>query len=192
MTGTPFSRHGAEMAIALAQASRGTVTALHVAAAHRTPSSWRQVGAAIAPVGSSDAIIREIVRLGETYGVSVRGAVQAGGDASSEILRQVRAGGHNLLVMGVSLRPGVDLFFGDVPSELLAHSDCSVLFISEPSNAVGESRESKANVSAAIDDTTERRIPITLNTSPNLVSGPSHGSKLTRASPSSTSGRLKL
>ena len=121
VTGTLFSRRGAEMAIALAQASRGTVTALHVAAAHRTPCSWRRVGAAIAPIGSADAIIREIVRLGETYGVDVRGAVRGDGAASSEILRQARAGGHNLLVMGVSPRPGEDLFFGDIPS------DCSLI-----------------------------------------------------------------
>ena len=143
VTGTLFSRHGAEMAIALAQASRGTVTALHVAAARRTSYSWRRVGAAIAPMSSSDAIIREIVRLGETYGVEVRGAVRGDGAASSEILRQVRAGGHNLLVMGVSPRPGEDLFFGDVPSELLADCDCSILFISEPPNSIGELHETK-------------------------------------------------
>ena len=85
-------------------------------------------------MSSSDAIIREIMRLGETYGVEVRGAVRGDGAASLEILRQVRAGGHNLLVMGVSPRPGEDLFFGDVPSELLADCDCSILFISDPSN----------------------------------------------------------
>ena len=143
VTGTPFSRQGAEMAIALALASRGTVTALHVAAARRTSYSWRRVGAAIAPMSSADAIIREIVRLGETYGVEVRGAVRGDRAASSEILRQVRAGGHNLLVMGVSPRPGEDLFFGHVPSELLAHCDCSILFISDPPNSFGTCTKQK-------------------------------------------------
>src|SRR3954451_16292361 len=148
------------MAIALALASRGTVTALHVAAAHRTSYSWRRVGAAIAPIGSSDAIIREVVRLGETYGVEVRGAVRGDGAASSEILRQVRAGGHNLLVMGVSPRPGEDLFFGDVPSELLADCDCSILLISEPLNSIGDLHETKVADSVESDGKSERPMPI--------------------------------
>jgi nucleotide-binding universal stress UspA family protein len=119
--GTPFSRHGAEMAIALAQASQGTVTALHVAA--------RQVGVAMVAPNSPDAIIQDIVGLGQTYDVDVSGAVHRDGAASPEILRQVASGGHNLLVIGVSQGPGEDLFFGDVPAELLAHCDCSILFV---------------------------------------------------------------
>lgn len=165
VTGTLFSRHGAEMAIALAQATRGTVTALHVAAARRTPRSWRRVGAAIAPIGSADAIIREIVRLGETYGVDVRGAVRGDGAVSSEILRQVGAGGHNLLVMGVSPRPGEDLFFGDIPSELLADCDCSILFVSDPSNSIGEVHEPEPGVSSGINKAGRDRSPIAPDTS---------------------------
>jgi predicted PurR-regulated permease PerM/nucleotide-binding universal stress UspA family protein len=133
VTGTLFSRHGAEMAIALAQASQGTVTALHVAA--------RPADAAMAPLNSPDAIIRDIVGLGQTYDVDVRGAVHSNGAASSDILQQVTSGGHNLLVIGVNPRPGENLFFGDVPAELLAHCDCSILFVvSAPPGSVGESR----------------------------------------------------
>jgi hypothetical protein len=35
------------------------------------------------------------------------------------ILRELEVGGHNLLAMGVSPRPGDQLFFGQVPAELL-------------------------------------------------------------------------
>jgi hypothetical protein len=45
------------------------------------------------------------------------------------ILRQLEVGGHNLLVMGVSPRPGNQLFFGQVPAELLERAKCSVLFV---------------------------------------------------------------
>jgi Kef-type K+ transport system membrane component KefB/nucleotide-binding universal stress UspA family protein len=135
VTGTSVSRQGAELAIALAQAAQGSVTALHVASGQRRPRSWqRHLGAALAPASSADAIIREIVRLGDHYGVAVRGAVRSRVRTPQEaILRQLKVGGHNLLAMGVSPRPGDQLFFGEVPAELLERAGCSVLFVaSEP------------------------------------------------------------
>ena len=51
VTGTAVSRQCAELAIALAQASQGSVAALHVASGQRRARSWqRLVGAALAPV----------------------------------------------------------------------------------------------------------------------------------------------
>jgi nucleotide-binding universal stress UspA family protein len=134
VTGTSVSRQGAELAIALAQASRGSVTALHVASRRRRPRSWqRHLGAALAPTSSADAIIREIVRLGDHYGVAVRGAPRRVQTPQEAILRELEVGGHNLLAMGVSPRPGDQLFFGQVPAELLERAECSVLFVaSEP------------------------------------------------------------
>jgi nucleotide-binding universal stress UspA family protein len=69
VTGAAVSRQGAELGIALAQASQGSVTALHVASGQRRARSWqRHVSAALAPMSSVEAIIREIVRLGDHYG----------------------------------------------------------------------------------------------------------------------------
>jgi len=143
VTGTTASRHGAELAIALAQASQGSVTALHVAREERRARSWqRHVGAALAPASSADAVIREIVRLGDHYGVEVKGAVRSVRTPQEAILRQLEVGGHNLLVMGVSPRPGDELFFGEVPAELLERSGCSVLFLaSEPPTQEPEPRK---------------------------------------------------
>lgn len=145
-TGTAVSRQGAEFAIALAQASRGSVTALHVADGQRSHRSWRrQFGAVIAPMSSSEAIIREIVRLGDHYGVEVRGTVRHAEKPQEAILRQLKTGNHNLLVLGVSPRPGEQLSFGRVPAELLDRAECSVLFVaSEPSTPVPEQRQSSA------------------------------------------------
>jgi K+:H+ antiporter len=146
VTGTPVSRHGAEFAIALAQAARGLVTALHVAAGPRPPRSWqRQVGASLAPISSADAIIREIVRLGDPYGVDVKGAVRSRDTVQEAILRQLKSGDHNLLVMGVSPRPGAQLSFGQVPANLLEQAECSVLFVvSELPTSVPEPSEISA------------------------------------------------
>src|SRR6202011_4781527 len=145
VTGTPISRQGAELAIALAQASQGSLTALHVAGGQRRRSWRRHVGAALAPATSADAIIREIVRLGDPYGVEVKGAVRSVRTPQEAILRQIEVGGHNLLVMGVSPRPGDQLFFGQVPAELLERAECSVLFVAiEPSTSAPEPRKTSA------------------------------------------------
>jgi K+:H+ antiporter len=143
VTGTTISRQGAELAIALAQASQGSVTALHVASGERRARSWqRHVGAALAPASSADAVIREIVRLGDHYGVEVKGALRSVRTPQEAILRQLEVGGHNLLVMGVSPRPGDELFFGEVPAELLERAGCSVLFLaSEPPTQEPEPRQ---------------------------------------------------
>jgi len=63
----------------------------------------------------------------------VKGAVRGIQSPPEAILRQLEIGRHNLLVMGVSPRPGDQLFFGEVPAELLERAECSVLFVaSEP------------------------------------------------------------
>jgi Kef-type K+ transport system membrane component KefB/nucleotide-binding universal stress UspA family protein len=142
VTGTGVSRRGAELAIALAQASQGSCTALHATSSERTRRLWqRQVGAALAPAHGADAIIREIARLGEPYGVAVRGMVRSVRSPQEAILHQLKLGNHNLLVMGVSPRPGDQLFFGQVPAELLERAECSVLFVAgEPSILTPEPR----------------------------------------------------
>jgi K+:H+ antiporter len=134
VTGTAVSRHGAEMAIALAQASGGTVTALHIDTGEGPRRSWEQsFGAALAPRSTADAIIREVVRLGDQYGIQVKGAIRWARSPADAIQRQLALGHHNLLVVGVSPRSGDALFFGQVAAELLDKAPCSLLMIaSEP------------------------------------------------------------
>ena len=82
------------------------------------------------PIKRDTPAIREIVELGEHYGIEVRGAVRRGRATENAILKEIEAGRHTLLVMGVSPRPGEQLFFGDVPAELLERAACSILFVS--------------------------------------------------------------
>jgi Kef-type K+ transport system membrane component KefB/nucleotide-binding universal stress UspA family protein len=125
--GTEYSRRGAEVALALARAGHGSVTALYVAAPNRRP--WRQ-RTAWAIAADEAVILREIVDLGDRMDVEVRTAARTGTEAAGAILRQLKAGNHNLVVMGVSARSGPVLFFGAVPSAVLAQSEHSVLFVS--------------------------------------------------------------
>ncbi len=137
VTGTPTSRQGAELAIALAQGSRGSVTALHVAGSYPRDRRWGlRFGTALAPDPGADATLRDIVELGKAYGVEVKGTLRARRTAENAIIREVRGGDYDLVVMGVSPRPGEQLFFGEVPADLLARAPCSLLFVaSEPANA---------------------------------------------------------
>jgi Kef-type K+ transport system membrane component KefB/nucleotide-binding universal stress UspA family protein len=128
VTGTPYSRHAAELALALARADNGSVTALYVAPQRRSwhgrvPAPWT-IGA------DEEAILREIVELGDRTGVTVRTAVRRNAAAEESILRRLRAGNHNLLVMGVSPRPGESLSFGRVAAAILARAEHSILFVS--------------------------------------------------------------
>jgi nucleotide-binding universal stress UspA family protein len=144
VTGTAVSRHGAEMAIALAQASGGTVTALHIDTGQRPLRSWEQsFGAALAPRSTADAIIREIVRLGDQYGIDVKGAVRWARSPADAIQRQLALGYHNLLVVGVSPRPGEALFFGQVAAELLDKAECSLLVVASEPFVAPADRDSK-------------------------------------------------
>ena len=125
VNGTDVSRRGAEFALTLAQAADVPVTALLVTNAvdavrrRRLTSSRR----------SEDAILREIVDLGAKHGVSVRTASRIGRSAEEAILRQARLGGHDLIVMGVSRRPGQAIAFGVVAEALVDASDRSVVFM---------------------------------------------------------------
>lgn len=131
VTGTAASRQAAELAIALAQASQGPITALHVARNARGPRrDWRsRIGTPFAPATAADAIIRDIVQLADRYGVEVKGVVRDAGTPQGAILRQIESGDHNLLVVGVSPRVGRDLFFGPVAAALLERAKCSMLFV---------------------------------------------------------------
>jgi Kef-type K+ transport system membrane component KefB/nucleotide-binding universal stress UspA family protein len=127
VTGTSFSRRGAELAAVLARAVHSSITALYVATAAKNKRSWRADWATRA---NEEAILREIVCLGDQLGVPVRTVVRRRAAAEDAILRQLRAGNHNLIVMGVSPRPGTPLFFGHVPAAILDRSDSSILFVS--------------------------------------------------------------
>jgi nucleotide-binding universal stress UspA family protein len=128
VTGTGFSRRGAEVALALARADHGSVTALYVSTPANRP--WRRrLHTAWAIGADEESILREIVALGDLAGVTVRTAVRTNTTADEAILRRLRGGGHNLVVMGVSQRPGATLSFGAVPTAVLARSERSILLV---------------------------------------------------------------
>ena len=122
VNGTGPSRRAAEVAIAMARASRAPLTVLYVA-----PPNGN--GAKSSARRAVDAILKEIVTLSESYGVDARTAVRAERVASAAILAEAAKRRHNLIVMGVERRPGEKLFFGDTASAVLEKSDRSIVFV---------------------------------------------------------------
>jgi len=148
VSGTRVSRQGAEIAISLAHASRGSVTALYVGAS-RAGSVWRMhFGEALAPPGYADAVVREIMEMGEHYGIDVHGAIRQSGSVRNAVLRELTRGPHNLLVMGVSPRPGDQLFLGEMAAEMLGRAGTSMLFVCPEPVRGAESEEPPASSGA--------------------------------------------
>ncbi|HEX3536422.1 MAG TPA: cation:proton antiporter [Stellaceae bacterium] len=128
VTGTAYSRNGAEVALMLARADHGAVTVLYV---RSTAGSWRRrLGTAWVSGEDEATILREIVEMGDRLGVPVRTAARTRATAADAILSQLRRTRHNLVVMGVSRRSGATLFFGDTAAATLAESPRSILFVS--------------------------------------------------------------
>jgi Kef-type K+ transport system membrane component KefB/nucleotide-binding universal stress UspA family protein len=117
VNGTEVSRRAAEVAVIMARASKAPLTALYVSPGKRIARQYEE------------AILKDVVALGESYDVSLRTAVQADTAPDVAILRETGKRKHNIVVMGVGRRPGDKLFFGDTAAALLANSEHSLVFV---------------------------------------------------------------
>jgi len=126
VNGTEPSRRAAEVAITLARATKAQVTVLYVAV---RPDTARGVRRGIRTRRHEEAILKDIVAIADGYNMSIRTAVVAERAADEAILGELERRKHNLVVMGVSRRPGEKLFFGDTAAVLLENSKRSLLFV---------------------------------------------------------------
>ena len=122
VNGTLPSRRAAEVAITMARATRAPVSALYVAPPGPSDGKRR-------PRRLSDAILKDIVALADSYGVDMRTAVRAQGGADEAIVKEAAKRCHNLIVLGVERRPGEKLFFGETAMAVLEKSDRSIMFL---------------------------------------------------------------
>jgi Kef-type K+ transport system membrane component KefB/nucleotide-binding universal stress UspA family protein len=130
VSGTTLARQGAELAVMLAHASRGSVTALYADGSREPVLRWpKHLGSAIAPRSTANASINEIVELGQHYGVEVRGRIRKTPSAARALLHEVSRLEPDLLVMAVAPRAGNQLFFGELAAQMLADVHCSLLFL---------------------------------------------------------------
>jgi Kef-type K+ transport system membrane component KefB/nucleotide-binding universal stress UspA family protein len=125
VSGTPASRRGAEIAIALARANDAPVTAVYFSGGDR--GKRRSISATRR---YEEEILKEVVALGERYDTRVTTHILAKQAPAAGILRAAQESHCDLIVMGVHRRPGEQLYFGDVAAEVLEDSKASILFVS--------------------------------------------------------------
>jgi Kef-type K+ transport system membrane component KefB/nucleotide-binding universal stress UspA family protein len=128
--GNKVSRRAAEVALALAQASDSSLTALYVLSSVGLGAAQRRLKRPTPTRRHEESVLKDIVGLADRYGRSIRTALRLDISPEDAILRQARIGHYNLIVMGVGRPAGETLFFGKVAAAVLENSECSLLFVS--------------------------------------------------------------
>jgi Kef-type K+ transport system membrane component KefB/nucleotide-binding universal stress UspA family protein len=126
-SGAEYSRRAGEVAIAIAKACRCGVTVLHVYPPQDEGLFMRRVREHLEP---ARALVRDLLELGEREGVPVKTVVKVRRAPERAILKQITKGKHNLVVLGVKVRPGEGVFFGHKVKVLLERVPCSLLVVS--------------------------------------------------------------
>jgi Kef-type K+ transport system membrane component KefB/nucleotide-binding universal stress UspA family protein len=126
VTGSEVSRHGAEVALALGKAADTPVTAISVISPELRKARQR-FGTRVRDASEA---AREIRALAEAMEQTVRVTQRADISPEDAILREARQGGHDVILLGVSRRPGERLSFGELAAALLESSDRSLIFLS--------------------------------------------------------------
>ncbi|SDA96319.1 Kef-type K+ transport system, membrane component KefB [Mesorhizobium qingshengii] len=121
VNGTEVSRRAADFALALARPHRARVKVLYVSQAARQ-------GATSVSHRREEAMLKDIADLAARYGVQVDTALRTRATPDRAIAREV-AKGAAMVVMGVTQRPGEELFFGDTATAVLAAVACPVVLL---------------------------------------------------------------
>jgi Kef-type K+ transport system membrane component KefB/nucleotide-binding universal stress UspA family protein len=126
VNGTEVSRRAADMALAIARACGCPITALYVAAgAAGNPRKRRGFRAR----REEQAIMKDIVEMADHHDVTVKTVMHADVTPDKAILDQLKSAEHDLIVMGVSRRPGDKLFFGDTAAAVFEKAPVSIVFL---------------------------------------------------------------
>jgi Kef-type K+ transport system membrane component KefB/nucleotide-binding universal stress UspA family protein len=127
VSGTEVSRRGLEVGLTLARATDAHVTALYVT---RANSAIRRRSASRRQVVRRDelAVLKDVAALAERYEVPLRNATRTDMAPEAAIRREAERG-YDLVVLGVSRRPGDLLFFGNTAAAVLEKSPASNLFV---------------------------------------------------------------
>jgi Kef-type K+ transport system membrane component KefB/nucleotide-binding universal stress UspA family protein len=121
IAGTDVSRRAAELAFSLH--SDCPVTALYVA---KGRTVWRRR----TNRPHQQAILEDVVELANRYKAKIETLIRPNVAPEEAILTEAKRGNHDIVVMGVSRRPGDKLFFGDTAAAVFAKSPCSLILLS--------------------------------------------------------------
>jgi nucleotide-binding universal stress UspA family protein len=117
-------RRAVEIGLALARADDAQVTALYVT---RSNANGGRKGVQ-AKRRNELAVLEDISTLADRYDVRLRSTTR-GNVAPDEAILQEAKRGYDLIVLGVSRRPGDTLFFGNTATAIFDRSETSNLFV---------------------------------------------------------------
>jgi nucleotide-binding universal stress UspA family protein len=120
VTGNENSRRGAEVAATLAKSAQAKIAALSVTSPQERRRNLR---------GEAKAVATEVERVAKQLEIEVRMIKRAERDPENAILRTIERGKHDLVVMGVSRRPGDVVSFGTVADALIKDAPCSLVLV---------------------------------------------------------------
>jgi Kef-type K+ transport system membrane component KefB/nucleotide-binding universal stress UspA family protein len=127
VNGTEVSRRAVEVGLALARATEAEITALYVTRANghggRKNASRKRVTRR-----NERAVLTDIGALADRYEVKLHSTTRANMAPDKAILQESKRG-YDLIVLGVSRRPGDALFFGNTATAVLDRSEVSNLFV---------------------------------------------------------------
>jgi Kef-type K+ transport system membrane component KefB/nucleotide-binding universal stress UspA family protein len=118
VNGSPQSRRAAEIAFAVARATGAGVHILFVSQTDgRTRTRVRE-----------ESVLKDMTGLGERYDVAVTTRISPRGAAADAILEEAKRG-FAMIAMGVSARPGEELFFGNTATAVLTGWQAPILML---------------------------------------------------------------
>jgi Kef-type K+ transport system membrane component KefB/nucleotide-binding universal stress UspA family protein len=125
VSGNNVSRRAAEVAVMLARAQDMPITFLYV-----TGGKDKKNGGRSTLHRQEQAALKELVTWAERYDTEARTTIRVDMSPQDAILRELRSGRYDLVVMGVNRRPGEALFFGNVAGAVIEGADTSLMLLS--------------------------------------------------------------
>ena len=80
-------------------------------------------------IRNEEAILRDATVLAERFDMSIRTALSTHAAAEEAILRRLQRAPYDLVVLGVTRRPGEELFFGVVAAAVLERAKSSIVLV---------------------------------------------------------------
>jgi Kef-type K+ transport system membrane component KefB/nucleotide-binding universal stress UspA family protein len=128
VSGTDVSRRAAEVGFALARAGGSRVSALYVASGRSNGERRGRIRRGAAMRRNEEAVLKDIAELADRYDARVRTALRIDVAPEEAIVKEAERG-YDLIVLGVTRRPGETLFFGNTAAAVLEGCDTAILFV---------------------------------------------------------------
>jgi nucleotide-binding universal stress UspA family protein len=129
VNGTDVSRRAAETGFTLARAAGSRVSALYVASGRSDGERRGRIRRGAAMRRNEEAVLKDIADLADRYDARLRTALRVDVAAEDAILKEAERGGYDLVVLGVTRRPGDTLFLGNMAAAVLERCNTAILFV---------------------------------------------------------------